>query len=331
MRQSVRSPYVLGHRRKCASFCRHPCVEWCCVEFLRPPGPVTRRPHYRGTGRGGWVLRAGTSLACATGHVGAAAPRRLPPHGVSGDPRPAAAGSPTVGRSRRRRVPCSGRGALEDAGFLLVVSRDRCHPQPNRLPSWVVVHRAGAPIRGVQVVAGFPATPAWRTLLDLGCVAKAEAVERALDDALHRRLASLPQLRWALGAPGSPRHEGSRVLRHLLDARGPGYVPPESDLEGRLFAVLKAGGLPPGVRQYEVWDGRRWRRFDLAWPDHGLGIEVDGWESHGTRSSFQDDRARDRALQLRGWRVLRYTWDEVTAESEAMVEEIRRALLQTVS
>ena len=202
---------------------------------------------------------------------------------------------------------------------------------PTRLPSWVVVHRAGAPIRGVQVVAGFPATPAWRTLLDLGCVAKAEAVERALDDALHRRLASLPQLRWALGAPGSPRHEGSRVLRHLLDARGPGYVPPESDLEGRLFAVLKAGGLPPGVRQYEVWDGRRWRRFDLAWPDHGLGIEVDGWESHGTRSSFQDDRARDRALQLRGWRVLRYTWDEVTAESEAMVEEIRRALLQTVS
>jgi len=216
-------------------------------------------------------------------------------------------------------------------GFVLTTPEIVSTRNPARLPTWVTVHRVVEPLPGIQVVAGFPATPVWRTLIDLGCVAPADAVERALDDALHRRLASLPQLRWALGARGTPRHEGSRVLRHFVEARGPRYVPPESELEGQLFTVLRAGDLPAGVRQYEIWDGRRWRRFDLAYPNQRLAVEVDGWERHGTRSSFQDDRARDRALQLRGWRVLRYTWDDVTEGGKEMVAEIQQALLQTVS
>ena len=42
-----------------------------------------------------------------------------------------------------------------------------------------------------------------------------------------------------------------------------------------------------------------------------LVVEVDGWESHGTRSAFEDDRARDARLKLLGFDVLRFTWRQV--------------------
>ena len=73
-----------------------------------------------------------------------------------------------------------------------------------------------------------------------------------------------------------------------------------------------------------MWDGRRWRRLDYAWPDPGVGTEFDGWTAHGTREAFQDDRARDRRLQIRGWRVLHYTAEDV--KPQEVLAEIREAV-----
>ena len=201
---------------------------------------------------------------------------------------------------------------------------------PLRLPSWIQVHRVNAPVPGVRPVAGIPATPPWRTLLDLGCTSTLEQVEPALDDALFRGLASLPQLRWALQAPSSPKHAGSRMLRALVEERGGKYAPPESDLEAAFFRLIEGSDLPPGVRQFSVWDDRnkKWRRFDLAFPETLVAIELDGWETHGTRAAFQNDRARDRALQLLGWRILRYTWDDIMYRPDQVLAEIREATAQ---
>src|SRR5207244_13229596 len=63
---------------------------------------------------------------------------------------------------------------------------------PQGLPSWVKAHRISGVLRGMVLVGPIPTTPTWRTLVDLGSVAQAADVERALDHALHRRLVSLP-------------------------------------------------------------------------------------------------------------------------------------------
>ena len=152
------------------------------------------------------------------------------------------------------------------------------------------------------------------------------AFERALDEALHRRMVSLPQLRWALATFGRERHRGTSVLRTLLAERGPGYAPPESEMEAVFYALLEGSDLPPGVRQFWMWDGEMWRRLDYAFPNPAVGTEFDGWETHGTREAFQADRARDRRLQIRGWTVLHYTAEDVTVRPQEVLAEIREVV-----
>jgi very-short-patch-repair endonuclease len=82
------------------------------------------------------------------------------------------------------------------------------------------------------------------------------------------------------------------------------------------------------VRQHPVWDGTKWRRFDLAWPEVRLAVEVDGWETHGTREAFQDDRERDAVMVALRWRVLRFTWNDVVNRPGYVLAIIRRALSQ---
>jgi very-short-patch-repair endonuclease len=41
-------------------------------------------------------------------------------------------------------------------------------------------------------------------------------------------------------------------------------------------------------------------------------VETDGWQAHGTRSSFEADRARDVELRLLGFEVARFTYRQVT-------------------
>jgi len=197
---------------------------------------------------------------------------------------------------------------------------------PRRLPDWAHIHRIAAAVPGTRPIAGIPVTPPWITLIDLGSQVPATKVERALDEALRRRIVSLPQLRWALATFGRPHHRGTSVLRSLLAERGARYAPPESEMEAMFYALLEGSDLPRGVRQFWVWDGETWRRFDYAFPEDRLGLEFDGLATHGTREAFQDDRARDRRLQIRGWRVLRFTWEDGTRRPQQVLAEIREML-----
>jgi very-short-patch-repair endonuclease len=58
-------------------------------------------------------------------------------------------------------------------------------------------------------------------------------------------------------------------------------------------------------------------------------VETDGFETHGTRSAFKTDRARDADLTVMGYEVIRFTWRQV-ADNPAAVAAILRALLSRV-
>lgn len=67
--------------------------------------------------------------------------------------------------------------------------------------------------------------------------------------------------------------------------------------------------------------------MDFVWHRPRLIVETDGVGTHGTRLAFQRDR-RDRLLALEGWRVIRFTWENVTNDHDH-VAHVLRAMLAT--
>ncbi|TAL20866.1 MAG: DUF559 domain-containing protein, partial [Frankiales bacterium] len=67
-------------------------------------------------------------------------------------------------------------------------------------------------------------------------------------------------------------------------------------------------------------------RVDFAWPDERLVVEVDGFAFHADRASYRNDRRRTNELVLAGWRVLRFSWEDVVGSPDVVVDQVRRAL-----
>lgn len=168
-----------------------------------------------------------------------------------------------------------------------------------------------------------------RTLLDLAATEPSEKVEAALDQALVTRLVSLPKLRWFVTTYGGRGRSGSAALRKLLEARPPGYVPPESALERRLWHLIVQAGLPRPVRQHEVRQGGKTiARLDLAYPDLQIAVEADGYRWHAGRREWSRDLARRNKLTALGWRVVHVTHDDLLRRPAELVAQLA-ALLGT--
>lgn len=56
--------------------------------------------------------------------------------------------------------------------------------------------------------------------------------------------------------------------------------------------------------------------------------KLDGWQGHGTKSAFRDDRARDRRLRVAGYSITRLTWSQLDDEPTLIAADLR-ALLST--
>lgn len=119
-------------------------------------------------------------------------------------------------------------------------------------------------------------------------------------------------------------HATSSLLKALLHSYVAGEGIDANQLEAEFFALCIKAGLPRPDKQ--TWLGPR--RVDFVWPEHRLVVEVDGRAAHERTLAFQDDRARDRALKLGGFEVLRFTWSEVVAPPALVVGDLRGFLLR---
>ena len=51
-------------------------------------------------------------------------------------------------------------------------------------------------------------------------------------------------------------------------------------------------------------------------------VETDGWETHKTKAAFKSDRRKDAALTSAGYRVMRFTYEDVVYEPDTVVARL---------
>jgi very-short-patch-repair endonuclease len=171
--------------------------------------------------------------------------------------------------------------------------------------SGVRVHRSASLDAAVHL--GLPLTTAARTLHDLAPLLTRGDLDRAVEEAMIRGLATADELitrpalrRAAVEEPQITRSEAERRLRRLV----------------------RAARLPRAQTNIKVagWE------VDAFWPAHRLVVEVDGFAYHGNRAAFERDRRKDAALVAAGYRVIRITWRQLVDEPHVVVALLARLL-----
>jgi AbiEi antitoxin C-terminal domain len=193
-------------------------------------------------------------------------------------------------------------------------------PKPRRSRRPYVVHRAVL-VRGERGVReGIPVTSPARTCLDCAATERPRALRRILDRAEDRKLLDLRSLRDVLAR--SPAHPGASMLGTALDLYREMPVFTRSGLERRFLEVVRAAGLPePAMNSFVAG-----HEIDAYWEAEGFGVELDGFETHGGRLSFEEDRVRDDELLLAGIETTRVTGPRLEHEPGAVIDSLRRHL-----
>ena len=171
----------------------------------------------------------------------------------------------------------------------------------------------------VTVLDGIPITTPARTLLDIAETLPSRDIEQALANGLRRGLVTREEM--AEMVERHPTHQGAALLRRLLDDKdGPSFT--RSDAEERLLDIVRSARLPRPELNARVLD----HEVDCLWRSARLIAEVDGFAYHSSRRSFAADRRRDAELTAVGYRVLRFTWEDLTDARMATVVRLAQAL-----
>jgi hypothetical protein len=170
-----------------------------------------------------------------------------------------------------------------------------------------------------------PVTTPGRTLIDLAAVLSPTALERALERAEGLRITHRVPLSELLSR--YPRRPGTRTLRELLTRSR--AKPTRDELEARFQEFLSDAGFPRPSINVPLHLNGRWLELDCLWAPQRLVVELDGYETHGTRAAFVRDRRRDRLLEAAGFAVIRVTWwDLDPGEHRAALERDLHLLLR---
>lgn len=151
-------------------------------------------------------------------------------------------------------------------------------------------------------------------------------LERALDDALNANIVRLTQVRETLMRIGR-RWKGSRILDALVAEREDGSGLSRSDGEIAMWEALLASGLPRPERNVRLQD----YEVDFLWRELRVIVEVDSYQHHLRKASFESDRAKDAALEARSYTVLRFTANQIGREPLAVISRITAVLALAAS
>lgn len=178
----------------------------------------------------------------------------------------------------------------------------------------------------VTVLDGIPIIRPERVAFELCASVHPVRAERAINTGWSKGLFSGPSL-WRLHDELAGRgREGSVLMRELLEARPPGWIPPASGLEGRVMHILGNGGLGLFRRQVDLGDDRWVGRVDFLHEQLPVVVEVQSELYHGALVDLEHDARRKASLEAAGFIVVE-VWDTtVWNRPHEVVEAVRTAL-----
>jgi very-short-patch-repair endonuclease len=190
--------------------------------------------------------------------------------------------------------------------------------------------RAGAPgiqlhrtrsldARDTTTHRAIPITTLAKTLLDLAASSPTNHLEHAIGLAIRNELYDHRAITDVL-----VRHQGQRGTKALRQATADDPAFTRSELERRFKALCRRAGLARPLVNFTLAavDHERYE-VDFYFPAHRLVVEVDGWDTHRTRSAFERDRAKDAALTASGYTVLRFTQRQIADDPDTVAERVR--------
>jgi very-short-patch-repair endonuclease len=183
-------------------------------------------------------------------------------------------------------------------------------------------HHKALPAEEVTAHKGIPVTSVPRTIFDLAATVEVDVIAAMLRESEHLNLwdrLSLPDL--------VERYPGRRGVKKVRLALTRITEEPSgrkrSRLEERFAPFVRRYRLPmPRFNDWILLGAKRYQ-VDCHWAGTGQIVELDGWEGHGTKSAFRDDRERDRRLRVAGYSVTRLTWNQLRDEPEAIAADLR--------
>lgn len=167
---------------------------------------------------------------------------------------------------------------------------------------------------------GIPVTSVARTLLDLAIRATPRQLERLLERAEEIELLDLHEVEEVLSRAGG--HRGRGRLRRALAIYQPDPSFTRSRFEKRFRRlVVRAGMTPPSMNfnahGYEL---------DAYWPELRFTVELDLFETHGSRAAFERDRLRQEELKLLGIEMIRVTKPRLDSEPNVVLRNLSTLL-----
>jgi hypothetical protein len=186
-----------------------------------------------------------------------------------------------------------------------------------RAPRGIKAHRSRI-LRATDrtEIDGIPVTSLSRTLLDYAEAVSPHRLELAIEVAVRREILDMAAMAELLDRSNGRR--GVKPLRAMLSLPS-GAIETKSPLERRFLRFCDEHGLPRP--QINVVRGER--EVDAYFPQTRLVVELDSVEFHQTARAFEDDRAKDIALQLAGERVVRVTDKRMKLDGDRLAAELR--------
>jgi very-short-patch-repair endonuclease len=164
-------------------------------------------------------------------------------------------------------------------------------------------------------IEGLPVTSMPRTLLDYASTAKTYRLLRAIDRA--ERLDLLDPAAVNLITEEVRGHQGSRPLRRaMVDYQEKGFT--RSGGEKRMLVAL----ADANVRRPLVNTFVEGYELDFYWEAERFAVELDSWEHHRSRRSFETDRERQEKLAMAGIETIRISGTRLKREPGAVAWRI---------
>ena len=230
--------------------------------------------------------------------------------------------APSLDATYLAAVLAAGEGTLlsgRAAAHLFVLTKSTA-PTPEviartqRRIEGVTTHRSHSlNARDATTFRGIPVTTVPRTMVDLAGELWPDALARACHEAGVRYGTTPKAVEEVLARrPSTP---GAKKLRRVL--HGDVHVT-LSTLEARFLELLSENGLDPPITNRPAGG----RRVDCRWPEQRLTVELDGYQFHNSRHSWELDRLREREARARGDEFRRYTYGDVFERPALMLAEL---------